>query len=152
MEITVEINGKTYLVKIRDLNANPVMAEVDGQSYAVYPGGAPAGVLPQTAPAHSPEPVQAAAPAAPAAPAAQTAPAPAAEPGGANVLRAPLPGTIVEVKVKPGDSVKNGQTLLVLEAMKMKNDIKASKDAVVANVHVNPGNLVKHNEPLISFK
>ncbi len=64
MEITVEINGKTYLVKIRDLNANPVMAEVDGQSYAVYPGGAPAGVLPQAAPAHSPN-LQAAAPAAP---------------------------------------------------------------------------------------
>ena len=151
MEVSVEINGKTYVVKIQDLNASPVMAEVDGVTYAVYPGGAPAGAVAPAAPQAVPAAV-APAPAEPVAAPAPSAPAPTVDLASGNVLRAPLPGTIVEVKVRPGDSVKAGQTLLVLEAMKMKNDIKASADAVIADVMVNTGDLVKHNAPLVSFK
>ena len=65
--------------------------------------------------------------------AATSAPAPAAAPAGeGEKVTAPMPGTILEVKVNVGDSVKAGQVLMVLEAMKMENDIVADKDGVVS--------------------
>ena len=92
-------------------------------------------------------PVAAAAPAAPAAP----APAPAAAPAvpaapagaaGAVVVNAPMPGNILDVKVKPGDSVKAGDTLLILEAMKMENEISAPQDGTIATIDVRKGDVV----------
>ncbi len=92
-------------------------------------------------------PVAAAAPAAPVAP----APAPAAAPAvpaapagaaGAVVVNAPMPGNILDVKVKPGDSVKAGDTLLILEAMKMENEISAPQDGTIATIDVRKGDVV----------
>ena len=94
----------------------------------------------------------AAAPAAPAAPAAgagagAAAAAPAAEPAapagtaGAVAVNAPMPGNILDVRVKPGDSVKAGDTLLILEAMKMENEISAPQDGTVASVDVRKGDV-----------
>ena len=71
---------------------------------------------------------------------------------GANAMTAPMPGVVLSVEVSPGDGVTRGQTLLVLEAMKMKNDIKAERDATVAGVHVNAGDQVKHGDLLIEFE
>jgi biotin carboxyl carrier protein len=91
-------------------------------------------------------PVQAApAPAAPVAPAA-TAPAV----GGTSVT-APMPGTINDIKVKNGDAVKKGQVLLILEAMKMENDIVAPADGTVAAVLVNKGDSVNADQTLVSL-
>ncbi|MCH5201250.1 MAG: biotin/lipoyl-binding protein [Oscillospiraceae bacterium] len=87
-------------------------------------------------------PVAAPAPAAPAAPKA-AAPKPAA--GGAQggvKITAPMPGTIVEVKAKVGDTVKNGTVIAVLEAMKMENDIVADRDGTIASINVNKGDSV----------
>lgn len=81
----------------------------------------------------------AAAPAPKAAPK-KAAPAPAA--AGASSINAPMPGTIVDVKVKVGDKVTNGTVVAVLEAMKMENDIVCDKDGVVASVNVNKGDSV----------
>ena len=92
-------------------------------------------------------PVAAAAPAAPApapaaAPAAPEAPAAPAGTAGAVVVNAPMPGNILDVKVKPGDSVKAGDTLLILEAMKMENEISAPQDGTIASVDVRKGDVV----------
>ena len=86
--------------------------------------------------------------AAPAAPAA----APAAPAAGAEVVASPMPGTIVSVAVSAGASVKKGDVLVVLEAMKMENEIMAPHDATVAGVHVNKGDSVESGTPLVSLQ
>ena len=93
-------------------------------------------------------PKKAAAPAPAAAPAAPVAAAPA---GGEKVV-APMPGTIVSIAVSAGQSVKSGDVLLVLEAMKMENEIMAPRDGVVAGVHVNKGDSVDSGSLLVSLQ
>ena len=79
------------------------------------------------------------------------APAPAAAP--ANVegtkVTAPMPGTILDIKVKVGDEVSEGQVLLILEAMKMENDIPATATGKVAAINVNKGDTVNSNDVLV---
>lgn len=67
------------------------------------------------------------------------------------IVRAPIPGTIQSVLVKPGAEVVVGQELVILEAMKMKNTIRASRAGQVAAVHVIPGQAVKHNDVLLEY-
>ncbi len=96
---------------------------------------------------------------APAAPAATAAPAaapaapkaPTAVGGGANKVTAPMPGTILEVKVSVGQSVKKGDVICVLEAMKMENDIPAPCDGVIASVNVQKGASVAANDVLATL-
>ena len=91
------------------------------------------------------------APAAPkAAPAAPAAPK-AAVGGGANKVTAPMPGTILDVKVSVGQSVKKGDVICVLEAMKMENDIPAPADGVVASINVQKGASVAANDLIASL-
>ncbi len=145
MKISVTIAGNTYEVEIKDLNARPVIAEVDGQVVEVFPEeqnvvlAAPVVTAPSIP--TPPKPVQSA-----------PRPVVSAPVAGASVLKAPLPGTIVSIDVKPGQSVKKGDTLLTLEAMKMKNAIRSDVDGLIADVHVNQGDLVKHGQALVSFK
>ena len=63
--------------------------------------------------------------------------------GSKSGIKSPLPGVILEIKVKEGDAVKRGQTLLVLEAMKMENDIVSDRDGVVASINVTKGEAVE---------
>ncbi len=67
----------------------------------------------------------------------------------AGAVRAPLPGTILQVAVRPGDTVSLGQTLLVLEAMKMENEIKAPAEGLVAEVPVSQGDSVNAGDLLV---
>lgn len=83
--------------------------------------------------------------------AAAPAAAPVAAPAGAETIKCPMPGTINKINVKAGDSVKKGDVLCVLEAMKMENDIKAGRDGVVAAVHVTQGASVNTDDALISL-
>ena len=71
--------------------------------------------------------------------AAPVAPVAPAAPAGGEAVKSPMPGTILSVSVKPGDVVKKGQVLMILEAMKMENEIMASRDGRVASVQVNKG-------------
>ncbi len=89
------------------------------------------------------------APVAPAAPAAPNT-APAASVGGNKVV-APMPGTILEVKVSVGQAVKKGDVICVLEAMKMENDIPAPCDGIVASVNVSKGATVAVNDIIVSL-
>ncbi|MBR4836508.1 MAG: acetyl-CoA carboxylase biotin carboxyl carrier protein subunit [Clostridia bacterium] len=95
-------------------------------------------------------------PAAPVYSAPATAAAPAAKPvktmaGGANKVSAPMPGTILDVKVSLGQKVSKGDVVCVLEAMKMENDIPAPCDGVVASINVQKGSTVAANDILISI-
>lgn len=71
---------------------------------------------------------------------------------GGDVINAPMPGTINDVKVKVGDSVKKGQVLLILEAMKMENEIMSPSDGIIASVNVSKGASVNAGDVLVSFK
>ena len=99
---------------------------------------------------------EAAAPAAPKAvaapqpkPAAAPAPAPAAAPVGGNKVNSPLPGSVISVAVKEGQAVKKGDTLLVLESMKMENPILADCDGTVSKIAVAPGQSVMQDDLLV---
>ena len=70
----------------------------------------------------------------------------------ANTVMAPMPGIILEVRVKPGDSVKKGDTLVILEAMKMENAILSPKDGVVQNILSLTGETVDKNKLLIEIE
>ena len=123
--LTVTVNGVAYDVTVEETAGGAVAAP------AVAPAPAPA----------------AAAPAAP-------APAPAAAPAGSTgavAVNAPMPGNILDVRVKPGDSVKAGDTLLILEAMKMENEISAPQDGTIASVNVSKGDTVNSGDLLCSM-
>ena len=86
-----------------------------------------------------------------AAPIAPAAVAPAAPVGEGFPVTCPMPGTIVDIKVRPGDSVTKGQLLAVFEAMKMENEIMADRDGVVAAVYVNKGDSVESGKVLLTL-
>ena len=67
-------------------------------------------------------------------------------------MTAPMPGVILSVDTAVGTTVKRGESLMVLEAMKMKNELKAPRDGIVAEVYVAPGQQVKYGEFLVRFQ
>ena len=116
---------------------------VNGVAYSVSVEETAAGAAP-VAPAAAPAPKAAPAPAAAAAPAAPAA-------AGAVEVKAPMPGNILDVKVAAGASVKAGDVLVILEAMKMENEIVAPQDGTVASVNVNKGDTVNSGDVLVSM-
>lgn len=97
--------------------------------------------------ASAPAPAPAAAPALQAAP--KAAPAPAA--AGSVKVDAPMPGNILDVKVSNGTAVKAGQVLVILEAMKMENEIVAPQDGTVASINVNKGDTVEAGQTIVTL-
>lgn len=127
---TITVNGTPYNVTVEE------------------GAGAPVAAAPVAAPAAAPAPAPAAAPVA--APAA--APAPAAQGTAGSVkVEAPMPGTILDVKVSVGDSVSSGSVLCILEAMKMENEIVAPQDGTVASVNVSKGDSVEAGQVIITL-
>ena len=140
-EYKLKINGNDYNVVINDVQESVASVEVNGSNYKVEfekPLVKPTAIkVVKTAPA---------APAVSAAtPKPSAAPAPTA---GGTTVSSPLPGVILDVCVKEGDTVKNGQKIMVLEAMKMENVIEATADGVIKSIKVNKGDSVMEGTPL----
>ena len=143
------VEGTDYDVEILEIEDNVAKVNVNGAEFVVELKQA---LKPTTRPIKqgvAPEPK----PAAPAAAAtAATVQQPAAAPAGAGRnICAPLPGTIIDIKVKVGDQVKEGDTLLILEAMKMQNNIEAEVSGQVTAILVKPGDSVMEGTALVTI-
>lgn len=143
----VNVDGKEYQVEVGDLNAQPVQVKVDGRVVQVSVESLSAAAQPAASGIQAPvswRPV----------PAVSTAPvtvASAQASSGLDVL-APMPGSIVSVEVTPGAKVVVGQDLCVLDAMKMNNRIRALREGVIAQIHVQIGDQVQHGDKLVTFE
>ena len=69
-----------------------------------------------------------------------------------DVLKAPMPGLVLDIRVKVGDEVKKGDNLLILEAMKMENIIKSAEDVIIKSIEVDKGSIVEKNQILLTFE
>ena len=138
-EIKAECDGT--IAKFHVAAGQSVMA--DDKLFDIAAAGAPVAAAP--APVAAPAPKPAAAPA----PKAEPAPAAAPAAGAGKPMKSPLPGSITKILVTPGQAVKKGETLLMMEAMKMENEIKAEKDGVVTEIKVTVGQNVMNDDVLL---
>ena len=143
-EYKYKINGAEYNVTINEVTDTTAQVEVNGESYTV-----------EWEKPVAPKPTVVAKPAAPAAkPVAAPAAAPAtqAAAAGGYAIKTPLPGVIIDVKVNVGDTVTKGQTVAILEAMKMENNINTDRDGKVAASAVAKGETVADGAVLITLE
>ena len=163
----VSINNKQYSVVVKKYTGNDAELEINGKPYSVKLDApiTASGAQPSPIPAQEAQPVIQAVPASPAptqaapAPQPQAAPTPAPQAApqappaavaqGGEVIRAPIPGSILDILVKVGDSVNEGQTVFKMEAMKMENDINAVGSGVVKAINVAVGDAVNQGQELM---
>jgi glutaconyl-CoA/methylmalonyl-CoA decarboxylase subunit gamma len=129
----IQVNGKEFRVDLKQLGLGKLMpvATLAAEARPVTLGGQPAiGVAP--------------APAAPPAAAASTGEA-------SSMVKAPLPGLIIDVKVREGEKVKAGQNIIVMEAMKMENQIQATTDGTVKKIFIKKGDNVAEGNALVEI-
>ena len=159
---TLEVGGKAFVVDVQEVTADRFTVLVEGQEYEVRLSSdedmTETLITPQMVPAranHAPA----------AAPAPRLVAPPRSEPAAnppflphtstdgnvVGALTAPMPGKILSVEVRQGDRVSRGQTLVTLEAMKMKNSIKSPYDGVVLEIAVRPEQTVAHGDLLVQL-
>jgi biotin carboxyl carrier protein len=137
----ITFDGRTFDVQLLgDPRQERVQVEVDGREFMVEVKVVPAVGVPSAA---------ASSPAAVPTPVVEAQPQPASS---SRMVTAPLPGTIKAVAVRPQQRVAKGDELLVIEAMKMDNVIRAGRDGVVDAVYVAEGHQVAHGEPLLAYR
>ncbi len=137
MKYIVNVADKSYEVEIEDINARPVIARVDGREFKVTPEDGSRQARRSEVSEH------------------QFVELPRLSSSSGirnNELTAPLPGTVTEVFVKPGESIETGQVILIIEAMKMKNSIRSTGSGKVAEVLVSAGQTVTHKQVLVKFE
>ena len=153
MKLIVKVENQSFEVEVGDIHARPIVATVDGETFEVWPEDVQL-VKPSVQMGQVAAPSMAHLPGTPPPAASKAVPAsstPAASTSGAQSVLAPLPGVIVEINVKPGDVVEHGQELCIIEAMKMKNVIRASRAGTIEAVHVTMNQHVKHHDVLLDF-
>ena len=143
----LRVGDQWYTVDVGDVSHSPVEVNVDGQTYYVEVDAPltessqpptrrgrrpPARVTPPTRPRVG-------------------GPVPAFDPSD-KVLRAPMPGRVIAIRVRPGDRVANGDEVCVVEAMKMEQSIRAAQDGVVKDIYVQPMDSVGANDALIELE
>lgn len=148
------INGHPYEVTIHSADEEMAEVEVNGHRYSVRLSDETASEPARRTPKPQPEPAVSKAPVPEAPKETPTAPLPQSQPkraaGGRDVI-APLPGLIREVLVAEGDQVKKGQKIMVLEAMKMENEINADSDGTITSLLVAKGDSVQGGDPLATI-
>jgi biotin carboxyl carrier protein len=148
MKLIIKVENQSFEVEVGDIHARPIIASVDGEMFEVWPEDvqlvksalamAQVANLPGTPQLTGSKPAPASV-------------APGALTSGAKSVLAPLPGVIVAVGVKPGEAVEHGQELCTIEAMKMKNVIRASRAGTIGTVQVTVNQHVKHHDVLLEF-
>lgn len=128
MKLRVSVNGQQYEVEVEVLDE------------------------PSAGRAAAPAPVYSAPIAPPAPTFAPQAPAPAAVSAGAKVMNCPIPGTVVEIQSNPGQQVKRGDPIMIIDAMKMNTQISSTYDGTIKDILVKPGEPVKMGQPLVTFE
>ncbi|WIF95649.1 biotin/lipoyl-containing protein [Caminicella sporogenes] len=129
-KFNITVNGKTYEVEVEEIGgvnaqiSRPTVAPTVQKSVPTVSAPKPTTSAPKQS-------------------------APTTAPAGANTITAPMPGTILDIKVNEGDNVSNGQVLLILEAMKMENEIMAPIDGKVVSINVSKGASVNAGDVLM---
>lgn len=147
-EYKIKVNGNEYAVSVNDVENDSAEVVVNGTQYVVNVEG-----LKPTPATKTPKIVQrAAVPTGEAHPAIQNTSSPAKTASGAGGdIKSPLPGVILDVMVREGDAVKEGQRLMLLEAMKMENNIDSDRDGVVKSIKARKGDSVLEGDVLITI-
>lgn len=140
------INGQEYIVAVNKMDNEHAEVAVNGTGYKVELVNNDEEVTLSTRPAAKAPAATSAAPK-PATP----APTKPAGGGGAGSVKSPLPGIIIDVLVNEGDTVKKGQNVVMLEAMKMENAIQATQDGTVTGIHVAKGDSVLEGVALVTI-
>jgi biotin carboxyl carrier protein len=151
-EYVFSIDQKEYRVEVSEINSEYALIQVNGKEFRVDLQQLGLAKLMPVASVRSEARTEAAA----AKPMAMAAPAPGSSPaakGGeaSNILKAPLPGLIIDVKVREGDKVKAGQNIVVMEAMKMENQIQATIDGTIKKIFVKKGDNVAEGNTLLEI-
>ncbi len=140
--LRVKVGDTWHTVTVGDLSRSPVEVTVDGETFHVEIDGLPG--LPAPPPARrrtsSTPPVT---------------PPPTAGPTALHsddILRSPMPGRVLSILVRPGDSVSAGDEVCVVEAMKMEQSIRSARDGVIKTVHVQPMDSVNVDDPLVELE
>lgn len=143
-EYKYKINGNTYKVGIGDIDKGVAQVEVNGVPYKVEleQKAAPVTIVNAPRPAAAPR----------TATGEKVISKPAASTGAGAAIKAPLPGVVLNIPVKVGDAVKAGDTVLVLEAMKMENAVLSDRDGKVASISVNNGDSVLEGTVLMTIE
>ena len=140
-----KINGNDYSVDINSIEGNVANVNVNGTDYKVEMADVSASAAPVIA-------TQTEIPASKTQSQQQPDDKPVQKPAGAGrQITSPLPGVIIEVSVKEGQTVKAGQKVAIIEAMKMENEISASNDGTVTAVHVAKGDSVLEGAPIVTI-
>lgn len=127
-KFAIKVNDKSYEVEVEEIKESPA-APVAGPAPAVKPPP------PRSAPASKP-----------------TTARPAVKKGEGITVNSPMPGTIIAIEIKEGDPVKQGQVLMILEAMKMENEIPAPAEGKVVSISVSEGAAVSSGDLLLVLK
>ena len=131
------IDGKEYQVEITDVIDNKAQVTVNGEDFQVEMEAQPEAEKKTVTPLPQSDEK------------AETEPSTTGQVNAEQAIKAPLPGVITEIKVSVGDQVKAGDTVVVLEAMKMANNIEAEKDGTVTAICIKQGESVMEDTPLV---
>jgi biotin carboxyl carrier protein len=149
MKVRVKVDGEIYEVEIADLHARPILARVEGEVFEIWPEEIEADEM-RNGQQLLPDPEQKLEkpPTTNSIPVCVEAPR---EIRGPKKVTAPIPGVVISINVKIGEQVEHGQELMVLEAMKMKNAIRATRSGSIAEVYVAAGDTVSHGQALLEY-